>query len=116
MNRELEKLSLKRLFVYFTRVVLRLNFNELSPRGPCIIHGLSLLNYCGICLAKNFYHSRKTRCLRYADLMPKSISHTQLEVTVLSRDLRAFPSSHCDKKSTDSNLVLCVFRPPALPK
>ena len=115
MNLELEKLSLKRLFVYFTRVVLRLNFNELSPRGPCIIHGLSLLNYCGICLAKSFYHSRKTRCLRCADLIPKSISHTQLEVTVLSRDLRAFPSSHCDKKSTDSNLVLCVFRPPTLP-
>lgn len=106
-NWKLERISLERLFVYFLRVVLRLNFNEHSPRGPCIIHGLSLLNYCGICLAKSFYHSRKTRCLRYVDLMQTSISYTQLEVTVLSRDLPAFASPYCDKKSTNSNLVLC---------
>jgi len=115
-NWKLERISLERLFVYFLRVVLRLNFNEHSPRGPCIIHGFSLLNYCGICLAKSFYHSRKTRCLRYVDLMQTSISYTQLEVTVLSRDLPAFASPYCDKKSTNSNLVLCVFRPPAQPK
>lgn len=48
--------------------------------------------------------------------MQTPISYPQLEVTVLSRDLRALASSYCDKESTNSNLVLCVFRPPAQPK
>lgn len=43
--------------------------------------------------------------------MQTPISYPQLEVTVLSRDLRALASSYCDKESTDSNLVLCVFSP-----
>lgn len=110
LNWKLEILSFERVFVYFSLVVLRLYFKRASPRGQCIIHAFSLLNYSFICLAKCVYHSWSTRCLRYGDLMWT----VNLEISAgsqrLSRENLAIASSDCDKKSTDSNLVLCVFR------